>query len=145
MSQPICLTTETACNSIASAIDVSAYEGLFSTVQFYTGIDNEVKKSPCVICAAIDAQEEAPDTGIYHVKTQIIVKERAATANRETTTLADTIFRGFLTGSIEQSLSNNATNYFVYKVFQPDPQQSGLEGKQWVATLNLHIVCCITQ
>ena len=143
MSQPILLTTETACNVIASNIDVSAYEGLFSKVQFYTGIDNEDKKGPCVIAYCIEGTELASDLGVYEVKTAIIVKEQATKADRETTTLADTIFNGFLTGSIETSLSCSVSNYKVYKVWVEN-QQSNIEGKFWTETLNLNVVCAMT-
>ena len=143
MSQPILLTIESACDAIASAIDVSDYEGLFSKVNFYTGIDNEDKVGPCVICSATEATELAPDLGVYEVKTAIIVKERAAKANRETTTLADTIFGGFLTGSIESELSSSGDNLTVYKAWVEN-QQSGIEGKFWVEVLNLNVVCAKT-
>lgn len=143
MSQPILLTTEAACDAIASAIDVSAYEGFFSSVNFYTGIDNEDKKGPCVICSAANATELAPDLGVYEVNAAIIVKEQATKANRETTTLADTIFGGFLTGSIESELSNSIPNYKVYKVWQEN-QQSNIDGKFWCETLNLFVVCAKT-
>jgi hypothetical protein len=147
MAQPILLTTETACNAIAQSCNVSAYEGFLSTVNFYTGIYNETKSAPCVICAATEAMPEpqdCPNLGNYIVRASIIVKERATKANRETTTLADTIFRGFLTGSIAQNLISNAPNYFVHNAWVEN-HLSGVEGKMWVETLNLNIMCCLTQ
>jgi hypothetical protein len=146
MSQALLLVTEEACNAIAQKANVSAYQSLFSTVQFDTGIDNVNLKAPCVISAAIEATPEPPDVpsvGNYVVKTSIIVKERAKKTTTATT-LADTIFRQFLTGSIENDLISNAPNYFVHHAWV-DNQMSGQEGKMWVSQLNLNIMCCSTQ
>src|SRR6185369_1355767 len=137
------LTTEQALKAIAEIPDVSAYEGLFSSVQYYTGINNESKKAPCVICSATEATEEVVNLGVYNVRAQITVKERAS-ATATTTTLADTIFRGFLTGSIEQDLKNQVSNYHVHNVYVENKTASE-EGKMWVQQLNLMIMCCMTQ
>ena len=132
--------------AIAQAQDVSAYQSLFSKVNFYTGMDNEVAAAPCVICAATEASPEPPDVpslGNYIVRTQIIVKERP-TKTTTATTLADTIFRGFLTGSIANDLMSKEPNYYVHNAWV-DNASTMPEGKMWVNTLNLSIMCCLTQ
>jgi hypothetical protein len=145
-SQPLLLKTELACKAIAESQDVDAYKTLFGfgQVRFLTGIDNEEKQGPCVICSAQEASEIEPETAVYTVRVDVIVKECASKVNRETTTLADTIYRAFLTGSIETDLSSNAANFHVYHV-GVDSQRNSMDGKYWVDTLGLNVVCTITQ
>jgi hypothetical protein len=135
---PILLTTETACASLATSASVSASLGL----NVYTGIDNEDKEAPAVICSAISATEDFPQSGIWHVKTFIKVKEIAEdTTNKGNASTA--IFQRFLTGSINTDLKNNASNFYVFDVFAEDSQNTQ-EGDAWVQTLSLDIVAALT-
>jgi len=134
------ITTEEACAQVAATASLSSS---YSGINVYTGTDNEDKAAPAIICWAQSSTEDFPLSGIWHVKTSIITKQIAITGSvGEMNTFVGDIQSAFLTGSIETTLSNRVSNYFVYQVLF-DSSDSSQDGDTWVHTLDLDIVCTI--
>ena len=102
------------------------------------GIDNDDKIAPAVICYADGATEEFPNSGIYHVRTSIIVKELAADTD-VTSSLGYYIFKSFLSGSAKTIL-NNYPHYYVYDWFVENTNEN-TQNDAWVQTYTFNIVC----
>ena len=107
-------------------------------VNIYTGIDNEDKLAPCVICHAESATEDFPNSGIYHVKTSVTVKEIAADTS-VTSSLGYHIFKSYLSGSTKGIL-NNYPHYYVYDWFVEGVEESTSQDA-WVQTYAFDVVC----
>lgn len=127
-------TTEKVCSLLATDV-------VDSGVSVFTGTDNDDKAAPCVICWSESATEDFPFSGIWHVKTNIIVKQMAADATVDgENTLLGTVHSAFLTNTIETTLTNKSpSNYFVYQVVF-DGNSSTQDGDAWIHTLSLDIV-----
>lgn len=137
--QSINLSTETACVYQAATASLNASVDCFC----YNGLDNEDIQVPAVICCVNNAEEDFPQSGVWHCKTSISVKEAAYDTTRSVASLSDTIFKAFLTGSIEQDLTNKVSNLSVYSVI-PEGIETTTSGDAWVQTLKLDIVCVLT-
>lgn len=130
---PILVTTERACAEIAASASISA--SLTCTV--YTGMDSDDKVAPAIICNAYDAVEDFPESGVWHVKTNIIVKEIAADTDMSSS-LANTMFERFSTITNEE-LSGSVSNFGVYNI-QMEGCTNTQEEDSWVQTLSMDIV-----
>ena len=110
-------------------------------MNIFTGTDNEDKKAPAVICYAESCSEDFPFSGIWHVKTNIIVKDMAADSSPDgINSLLGDVYSGFLTSDIETKLTNKlASTYYVYQVVF-DVNSSNTDGDAWIHTLSLDIV-----
>lgn len=134
---PILATTERACVEIAASASISASVD----ANIYTGMDNDDKVAPAVICGALDAMQDFPESGIWRVKTQIVVKEVAADTDL-TSSLANVIFEKFSTVTKEE-LSGSVENFSVYDI-QLEGCTNSQQDDTWVQTLSLEIVGVLT-
>ena len=138
MESGVLTTTEMACALVAEDI-VSSY----GDINIYTGTDNDDKAAPAVICYAESASEDFPFSGIWHVKTNIILKEMAELDSERVTrlnSLLGDVHSAFLKPNIESTLtSKSPSNYYVYQVVF-DGKNSTQDGDAWVHTLSLDIV-----
>src|ERR1051326_771519 len=125
----ILTTTEKACSLLAE--DVASTYG---DIEVFTGVNNEDKAAPCVICWAENATEDFPFSGIWHVKTHIIVKEMAkASSVNGINTLYGDVYSKFITDTIESTLTNKVpSSYYVYQVVF-DNTNSNTDGDAWVS------------
>jgi|ERR1035437_4182467 hypothetical protein len=138
MSLPILRTTELACQALATASLFSAsVAGLV-----VTGIDNEDKSAPLVVCYAENATEDFPYSGIYHVATTIVCKEIAFDTDVINTELSDTIFQNFLSSSTIPAL-NTYPGYFVYNILVTDTKDSW-QGDAHRQEYVLDILCALS-
>ena len=133
-------TTELACANIATSASVAYGTG---SVPVYHGLDTDTKALTYIVCSAENANEDFPESGIWHVKTAIQVVEMVPDLTSGVTTLTDKVFSYFLTGSIETDLSHSVGNYAVYNVTTEDMQRT-IQDNQWVNTLMLDVVCALT-
>jgi len=115
MSQAILRQTENACAALAYSASVSASLGLTFGNGIYTGLDNEDKDAPAVVCFAESATEDFPFSGMYRVKTHILIKEMAADTSMSSS-LATTMFEAFCNSGTKGVL-NQYSGYFVYEYF----------------------------
>lgn len=130
---PILLTTEQTCAMIAATASVSA--SLTCTV--YTGLDSDEKTAPAIICSSDSAVEEVPYTGVYRVRTDIIIKENAADTTGSLGSLSNVIFEKFLT--IDTGSFSSGSNMSAYDI-QVEGTDNSVEGDVWKQTLTLSIV-----
>jgi hypothetical protein len=138
MALPILRTTEDACAWLATTASLSAS---FS-VPVYTGINNLDKTGPCVICYAESATEDFPFSGIYHVSTNIIVKEMAADTSTGSL-LATTLFEAFLNNKTKTALNSYSSSYFVYEYWVTDTSDT-IEQDAWIQQFRLEVVSALT-
>jgi hypothetical protein len=131
---PILTTTEQAVESFLTST-------LTAGTNIYKGLDNEERQAPCVICSATDARLAEIDSGIWHVRTAITVKE-IAYDTATSSTLAGSVVEA-LEGDLKTNLTNSGTNYAVLDVFLEEASNS-IEGDAWVQTIVLDVVCCLT-
>ena len=129
-------TTETACAELAASASISAS----LNCNIYTGLDNEAKEAPAIICGCLDASEDFAGSGIYHIKTDIVVKEIAADTN-VTGSIADVIFEKFSTVS-NSTLESRVSNLSILDVFIEGYKQH-IDTDAWVQTLSIEIVGCL--
>lgn len=134
---PILITTE---NALASA-SLATVNSASLTSNVYTGIDNEDKGAPAIICSCQSATEDFVGSGIWHIKSSVIVKEIAADTS-VTSSLATTVFEKIV-GLTTTQLANCTTNFAVYDVLLEGHEQSQ-QSDAWVQTLNLEIIGCLT-
>lgn len=134
---PILITTERACAELAASASIS--RSLDCTV--YTGLDGEEKEAPAIICSSTNAQEDFPFSGIWHVRTDITVKENAYDTSGSLGILSDAIFERFLTVDTG-SLSTRVPNYSVIDVIA-DACDNSVEGDIWKQTLSLDVICSL--
>lgn len=135
---PILTTTE---NALASASVATLLSASISDTSVYTGIDNEVKVAPAIICSCSEAVEDFQSSGVWHIKASIMVKEMAADTN-VSSSLATTIFEKIVGLSTTQ-LANCTSNFAVYDFWLDGHEQTQQEDA-WVQTLNLEIIGCLT-
>ncbi len=128
--------TELVCSRLASRVTQS-----HSTVTIFTGQDNEDKTAPCVITWAEAATEDFPFSGIWHVRTHIIVKDIAADSTvSQSNALYGDVYSMFLTGSIEIDLTSQSLDtYFAYQVVYEGSSQN-VEQDAWVGEIVLDVV-----
>jgi len=134
---PILTTTENALASASYATVLSAS----ITASVFTGIDNETKTGPAIVCACYDAEEDFLGSGIWHVKSAVIVKEIASDTS-VTSSLATTVFEKIIEMTPTQ-LANCTTNFAVYDIILSSHEQSQ-QDDAWIQTLNLQIIGCLT-
>ena len=108
----------------------------------YMGLDNASKEAPYVVCYCPDASEEFPQSGIWHVKTQITSYE-IANLTDTTSSLVGAIYEAMVSTTIETDLQNSISNYAVLKVL-PESPSNNIDGDAWAQTLNFEIVCALT-
>jgi hypothetical protein len=131
----ILVTTERAlANLIASSLEESV------NVTIYGGMDNEEKTAPACIISAEEATEEFPNSGVWHVKTNIIVKEIAADTVKDNS-IAGTIFEALLSNDTKDKLNLNS-DYYVYDIITEDTLNSQ-EQDAWIQTLRLDVICAL--
>jgi hypothetical protein len=112
-----------------------------SAINIYRGLGNEDKTAPALIIVAESGTEEFPNSGVWHVKTGLMVKELAADSNI-TSSLASSVYEVFLNNTTtKQALSGSG--YYCYDLFVEDTANS-IEGDTWVQTLRMDIVCALT-
>lgn len=138
MSIALLRKTEAACQLLAASASIAA--GLESTV--YHGQDNELKIAPAVICNCESATADFPDSCVYHVKTEIIVKDMAADSSL-TSSLADTIYAAFENTASAINLTNTISGLTVYDVLSSEPRNS-VAGDTWIQSVSYDIVCLLT-
>lgn len=129
--------TETACANLC--LSASTANGF--TVNVYTGLDNEDKQAPAVICTCVDATEDFPDSAIWHIKTAITVKE-IASDTEVTSTLADSIFSVLSTATNEQ-ISGSVSGLAVYDINLGEYSKTQ-DQNAWVKTMSGELVACLT-
>ena len=134
---PILITTENALASASLATVISAS----LVVNVYTGIDNDEKSAPAIICSCADATEDFIGSGVWHIKSSIIVKEIAFDTS-VSSSLATTLFNKIIEMTPSQ-LSNCTSNYSVYD-FWIDGNEQSQQDDAWIQTLNLEIVGVLT-
>lgn len=134
MALPILKSTEDACKYLVTNTVVSQSLG----IPVFTGIDNLDKTGPCVICYGESAQEEFPFSGVYHVTTNIMVKELAADSS-VSSSLAAVIFEGCLTTNTKQILNSYSSSYNVYEYWVTDTSNRE-DGDAWVQEYKLEVV-----
>ena len=132
----ILTTTERACANLAASASLSAS----LDVTIYCGLDSEEKIAPAVVITADSATEEFPNSGVWHVKTGLTVKEIAADSSFSSS-LASTIFESFLNDTAKGTL-NMYPGYFVHDFFVEDTSNTQ-EGDAWIQTVRLDIVCAL--
>lgn len=130
--------TEKACALLAASASLAA--NLDATV--YAGQSNEEKTAPAIICNCANGSPDYPDASVFHVRTEIHVKEMAADSNLSSS-LADTIFAAFENPNTANNLTNQVSNYLVYDILQVEPSNTE-SGDAWVQTVTYDIVCMLT-
>jgi hypothetical protein len=130
-------TTETACATFLANVGT-----LPAGTNIYTGLDNEEREAPCVVCSALDGREEAPGLGIWHVRLAVTVKE-IAYDTAPTSSLCGTVFTALLSDTLETDLTNSVTQYAVIEVI-PEDTSNGVDGDAWTQTLTMNVVCSLT-
>jgi len=138
MSIALLRKTEAACQLLAATASLAA--SLDATI--YSGQDNEVKNAPAVICNCVSAAPDFPDSSVYHVRTEITVKEPAAD-NSLTSSLSDTIFAAFENSASATNLTNTISGLTVYDVLSAEPRNSEI-GDTWIQSVSYDIVCILT-
>jgi hypothetical protein len=112
MELPILRTTENAFALLALSASLSQSLGY----GVYTGIGNMDKPAPAIICYAENGTEDFPFSGIYHVRTHVMVKEMAFDTDPLTGSFADNIFAALCNNNTKNNL-NTYPNYYVYEYF----------------------------
>ena len=131
--------TEKACNYVASS---SLSAAGYNNIPVFNGISNSDKSGPCVICYAESANEDFPNSGIYRVVGNVIVKELAADTD-VSSSVADTIFQGFLNDNIVGTLNSYSGAYYVYGFFV-DGVNDEIDEDTWIQQYKFEIVSALT-
>lgn len=134
----ILVATERACAALAASASVSA--SIDDEISIYCGIDNEEKVAPAVVISCESATEEFPNSGVWHVKTDLRVKEIAADSSTSSS-LASVVFEAFLRDSTREVLSVYP-GYNCYDLIVEDTANTQ-EGDAWVQTVRMDIVCAL--
>jgi hypothetical protein len=123
-----------------------AFEGLIDALgiegmQIYRGINNETKDAPATIVTAVSATEEFLGSGLYHVKTQIMVRHLASdTDPSDAEAQAGQIFKA----CVEADLA--ALGVFgqlvIFGLFVESNEQDEIDDC-WQQVLSLDVVCAI--
>ena len=145
MSLPILRTTELACVLLAYSASLSASLGLSIGHGIYAGIDNVDKEAPCIICYAESANEEVPYSGMYHVKTHIVVKQIAYDSS-VSSSMSDAVFSTFCSGSngdYAKDILNRYPGFFCYDYFI-DGTTDNTAGDSWIQEYSFDIVSALT-
>ncbi len=124
------------CENAFEAVALTA-----SSVQVATGLDNVDKDAPIVVCYAESSFEDFPNSGIHHVKMNVVVKEMAADTSTSSS-LANTIFQTFCNPNTKAAL-NSYPGFFVYEYFTAEPSQ-GWGGDAWHQTYSFDVISALT-
>jgi hypothetical protein len=125
----------------------SAYSQLItglgiSGLNVYTGIGNEEKEAPAAIISALSATEDFPQSGIWHVKTRILVKNIAAdTEEQGADSMADTVFAACLASNVSTTLETFG-GFKIFDLFIETSEQDEA-GDAWGHSINLEVICAI--
>ncbi len=134
---PILITAE---NALASAsLDAITKANLSANI--YTGMDNESKMAPAIICNCLSATEDFPESGVWHIKSSIIVKEMAFDTSTSSS-LATTVFEK-ITEMTPSALAHCTSSFAVYDFFIEGTEQTQ-EEDAWVQKLDFEIIGSLT-
>ena len=127
-------------NAIATYLS-TVVTGSALTASVTTGFNNIDKIAPIVIVYSSNSTEDFPYSGIYHVDTQIIVKEMASDINVNTTQLAYTIYNNLLSGSAIPAI-NTYGGYYCYNILVKDHREDIVEDAH-IHTLSIDSMCAL--
>lgn len=138
MESGIVTITEKACSLVLQ--DILNNTG-HKDVNVFRGINNVDKEAPALICWAENATEDFPFSGIFHMRTHIVIKAMAKdTSINNFDKLTGDVHAGFLVDNIEALLTSSIPDqYFVYQIVF-DNNSSVEEGDAWVNDLSFDCV-----
>ena len=109
-----------------------------SSLHIYTGVDDDTKVAPLIICDANSAREEFLGSGVWHCNVDIKIRAMALDHTpAQFDTFVDTAYELILSESLD--LGAYSTDLSVYQIAVVNSQQS-ISGDAWESMLTLDIV-----
>jgi hypothetical protein len=119
----------------------SSLTGSLTAPEFtiYCGQDSEEKTAPCIVIACNQATEDFQNSGVWHVKTELKVKEIAADSN-VTSSFASEVFEAFLGDTVGAKAALNRYPGYVCHALLVEDSANNQDGDTWVQSILVDIV-----